>query len=134
MTGLLLATLLNLSPGIQLVDNVQGRKVALSEVRFRPIFISDDERKARPPFEQLSRDQLVAELHRVENERPGLGGPIAILAVGVALAVPGLGVTAIGLIGIFASTQTTTMSMGLIAAGSIIVAAVGFVMVTVGII
>ena len=100
-------------------------------MRFRPLFISEDERTPRPMFEQMTREQLVAELRRLDTERPSLGMPIALLAVGVALAVPGFGVTAIGLIGLLSSTQT--MVMGLTAVSAILTG-VGIIMVTVGVI
>jgi hypothetical protein len=124
MTGLLLATLLNLSPGIQLLDNAGARHVTL---------VSEDERSPRPLFEQMSREQLLAELHRIDGARPGLGGPIAVLAVGVALIVPGVAVTAGGLIGLIASRSGSSMVLAFTTASAIILG-VGFVMVTVGII
>ncbi len=131
MTALLLATLLQFSPGIGLVDNVQARHIALSSARFAPLLVSEDEGVPRPMFDQLTREQLSAELRRLDETRPGLGGPIATLAVGVALIIPGLGITAGGLIGLIASARGTVMGFTTAAA---IVLGVGFVMVTVGII
>jgi hypothetical protein len=132
MTGLLLATLLNLSPGIQLIDNIGARNVALSDARFRPLLVSEDERTPRPMFEQMTREQLVNELRRIDESRPGLGGPIALLAVGVALIIPGGGVTIAGLIGLIASLRTSAMVA--FTTASAIVLGVGVVMVGVGII
>ena len=131
MTGLLLAALLNLSPGIQLADNVSARHVALSDVRFRPLLVSDDEKVPRPMFEQMTRDQLAAELKRLDDERPSLGMPIGLLVAGAALIIPGIGVTAVGVIGLIASARGAVM--GLLTASAILTG-VGFVMVTVGII
>lgn len=124
MTGLLLATLLNLSPGIQLVDGASARHVTL---------VSDDERTPRPMFEQMSREQLVAELHRIDDARPGLGGPIAVLVVGAALIIPGVGLTGGGLIALIASRSASSMMVAFTTASAIVLG-VGFVMVTVGII
>ncbi len=124
MTGLLLAALLNVSPGIALTDTMEARHAFL--------YVAQDERVPRPMFEPLSREQLVAELARIDGVRPGLGGPIALLAVGLALAVPGGGVTAAGLIGLLASSRL--MSMGLGTLISAVLTGVGVVMVTVGVI
>jgi hypothetical protein len=38
--------------------------------------------QAQYSLQQMSREQLVFEKHRLEDEMPGLGGPIAITAVG----------------------------------------------------
>jgi hypothetical protein len=97
LTGLLLATLLNLSPGIQLADNVEARNVALSEARLPLLFVmSDDDEDVRPSIDAMTREQLAAELRRLDDTRPGLGGPIALMVVGVALAVPGAGIVLAG--------------------------------------
>jgi hypothetical protein len=40
------------------------------------------------PVERMSRTELNAELERLERERPGLGGPIALMAIGGALTFP----------------------------------------------
>ncbi len=132
MTGLLLATLVHLSPGTLLLDNVEARNVALCDVRFSPLFASDDERVPRPMFEQLSREQLIAELRRLDETRPGLGGPIALLSVGVALIIPGVGVTIGGIIGLIASKAG--VSMGVATGISAVVMGVGVIMVAVGIV
>lgn len=80
-------SLLNLSPGIQLADNVAARNVALSDARFR--LVSDEEDEARPSLEAMTQAQLTAELRRLDETRPSLVGPIVMLVVGAALAVPG---------------------------------------------
>ncbi len=131
MTGLLLATLLNLAPGIQLVDNVGARHLALSEARFTPLLVSDDDRVPRPTLDQMSREQLAAELRRLDDERPSLGGPIATLVVGVALIVPGFGITVGGVIGLIANARGAVMGL---TTASLILTGIGFAMVTVGII
>ncbi|MBS1149282.1 MAG: hypothetical protein H6Q89_980 [Myxococcaceae bacterium] len=130
MTGLLLATLLPLSPGIQLIDNVEARHLALSDVRFHPLRVSDD---AQPPptFDQMSREQLRAELRRLDETRPSLGGPIAMLSVALALIIPGIPMTAIGVTGLVASARGAVVGWTL---ASGILTGVGFVIVTAGII
>ena len=87
MTALLLATLLNLSPGIQLADNVEARHLALSDARLPLLFVSDDEE--RPSIDAMTREQLAVELRRLDDTRPSLVGPIVLLGVGAALAIPG---------------------------------------------
>ena len=90
MTGLLLATLLNLSPGIQLADNVESRHVVLSEARFRPQFVADyAEDGPRPNLDAMTRDQLDSELRRLDESKPNIVGPIVLLSVGGGLAIPG---------------------------------------------
>lgn len=80
MTPLVLLSLLCASNPIQLVDNVGGRHIRL---------VSDDDDAPRPTLDSMTREQLSAELRRLEESRPGLGGPIALLSVGVVLVVPG---------------------------------------------
>ncbi len=54
----------------------------------------------QPTFEGWTRAQLQAEARRLEDERPGLGGPIAMMAVGGAIGVIDLVVVFLG--GVFA--------------------------------
>lgn len=95
MTGLLLAVLLNLSPGIQLADNVSARHVALSQARLPLVFVSDED--VRPSIDAMSREQLAVELRRLEENKPSLVGPIVLLSVGGALAIPGVYILLTGL-------------------------------------
>lgn len=78
MTSLLLVIVVCSSPGIRLVDTSTGRIRLVSD---------DDEEK--PNLDKMTRVQLVEELHRLEDARPGLGGPIAMTVVGAALLFPG---------------------------------------------
>ena len=66
MISVLLLTVLNLAPGIQLADNVAGRNVALSEARIRLISNEADD---RPSLEAMTREQLAAELRRLDETR-----------------------------------------------------------------
>lgn len=120
MTALLLATLLNASAGISLVDNPGARHVVL---------VSDDEKPAKPID---SREGLLTELKRIDDSRPGLGGPVALLAVGVALVIPGLAFSVAGITGLITTTQlaSTMMRVGYIVAGSF--TGVGAVLIVVG--
>lgn len=131
MTAFLLATLLNLAPGIQLVDNVEARHVVLSDVRLKPIFVADEEKSATPVFETMGRDELYAQLKRLEDSRPGLGGPIAALAIGVALVLPGAGITVAGAVSLIAGLRGVTGMAALTTAG-IVLLSLGVVMVVVG--
>ena len=129
MTGLLLATLLNLTPGIQLADNVGARHLALSEARFVPLFVTEDERTPRPMFEQMTRDQLVGELRRLDDVRPSLGMPIGLLVAGVLLILPGAPITVAGSIALGVALRGAMTGL---AAGASILLGVGAVMLTVG--
>ncbi|MBS1151946.1 MAG: hypothetical protein H6Q89_3644 [Myxococcaceae bacterium] len=127
MTGLVLVTLLNLAPGIQLADNVASRHVALSEARFQ--LVSDDEDAPRPTLDSMTREQLAVELRRLDDTRPGLGGPIAMLSVGVVLAVPGV---ALGILGLSLVAVEAGMKAGAGTAVGYLVMAGGGVFVLVG--
>ena len=122
MTGLLLTTLLSLSPGIQLTDGFEARHVRL---------VADE--AVRPSLDQMTREQLVGELHRINGQRPGLGGPIATLAVGVAVIIPGLALSFGGLIALLATSAGRTM-VGMASTVAGVVLTVGLVMVGVGIV
>jgi len=124
LTGLLLATLLNLSPGIQLADNVESRNVALSEARLPLLFVSDDD-GPRPSLDAMTREQLAVELRRLDETKPSIVGPIILLSVGGAVAIPGLYLvlTNVGYLG----TTSTAVRIA-----TFIVLGVGAVMITVG--
>lgn len=107
MTGLLLATLLNLSPGIQLADNVAARNVALSEARLPLLFVSDDEETKKPSIDAMTRDQLAAELRRLDETKPSIVGPIVMLAIGAPLVIGGSLIVIEGLGNIAAVSGTT---------------------------
>lgn len=136
MTSLLLLAL-NLSPGIQLADNISARNVALSDARIR--LVSDDE-ETRPSLDTMTREQLVAELRRLDETRPSLVGPIVLLSVGVALAVPGyivLNMLMGGLLGSAASITTNGSAvavMYLAFVGVGVLCIVGIVLVIIGVV
>ena len=126
MTALVLAALLNLSPGIQLADNVESRHVALSEARLPLVFVSSDE--LRPSIDAMTREQLAAELRRLEDTRPSLVGPIVLLSVGAVLAIPGAALIAIG-VGNLGGTSFVEVLM---IAGGAMLTITGVVLVLVG--
>ena len=83
MTGILVS-LLTLSPGIQLADNVESRHVALAD---RIQLVVDE--GLRPSLDVMTREQLAAELRRIDETRPSIVAPIVSLAIGLAFAIPG---------------------------------------------
>ncbi len=121
MTALLLATLLNLSPGIVLADNVSARHVALSEARLPLLFVSDDEDEKRPSIDAMTREQLAVELRRLDESRPSLVGPIVLMSVGAVLTFPGIGVFLVGVADLSSSSIVPYLLVGF-----------GAIMITVG--
>ena len=115
MTGLLLATLLNLSPGIVLADNVEARNVALSDARLRLQFVADD--GPRPSLDTMTREQLAAELRRLDDTKPSIGGPIVLLSIGAGLSIPGAYFLISGLSTAAFNSGTFTQAAGYILAG-----------------
>lgn len=126
MTALLLATLLNLSPGIQLADGAGVRNVALSEARLPFLLVSDEEDDKRPSIDAMTREQLVSELRRLDDTRPSLGGPIAALSVGVVLGISGAAVAfvGVGVIGFSGSAQILTYALLGVGGAMVIVGAI----------
>lgn len=123
MTGLVLATLLTTSPGIQLADNLGGRTIRLV----------DDDAPAASPLDGMTRDQLRVELLRLQDSRPGLGAGIALLAVGAALLIPGAVVTIVGA-GLLVASLATRVSMGIGIVVGAVVLGVGVIMAGVGVV
>lgn len=80
MTGLLVITLLGLSPGVQLADAVPRHSHLIQLV--------DDE---SPDLTRMNRDDLYYELRRLEAARPTLVVPIVLLGLGAGLGFAGLG-------------------------------------------
>lgn len=132
MTGLLLATLLNLSPGIVLADNVESRHVALSDVRFRLQFVSDDSEKPEPTLDQMTREQLAEELKRVESSRPSIVGPIVLLAVGAGLGASGVVLFLTGLASVGRATTVAQLIPYLMVGLGGVLSVVGVVLLIVG--
>src|SRR3954454_10742262 len=59
------------------------------------VFYAQDNGPGGPgdrPVEQMTREELQAEYQRLDQERPSIGGPIALTAVGGGLLIIGLGV------------------------------------------
>ena len=141
MMCLLLATVLNLSPGISLADNVESRHVALSDIRTRLQFVSDDDDK-RPSLDAMTREQLAVELRRLDGTRPSLVGPIVLLSLGAAFAIPGavLMVTSLAAIAVngtpnFGSSGTSGLSAAIpyfTFIGGAVLATVGVILVLIG--
>lgn len=132
MTSLLLLTLLNLAPGIQLADTVEGRHVALSDARIR--LVSDDE-ETRPSIDAMTREQLTAELRRLDETKPSLVGPIVLTAVGLGLGVGGYVGISILAASLFASGSAGGIGVVLLYVGFILVGVaciVGIVLAIVG--
>lgn len=114
MTAILLATLLNLSPGVRLADDVKPRNVALSEARLPLQFVVFDDAippqpPPPPPLDDpntpppadavggLSRADLTAQLRRMDETRPSLGGPIVMISLGTPLLFLGTLVMAVSI-------------------------------------
>jgi hypothetical protein len=134
LTGLLLATLVNLSPGIQLADNVGARHVALSGARLPLVFVSDDDDGPRPSIDAMTREQLAVELRRLDENRPSLGGPIALLSVGVALCIPGAAIIIGGLgagFGFGSGSVAATVAILVVGFGAVLLT-VGVILALVG--
>lgn len=88
LSGFLVATLLNLSPGVQLADSTGYRHVGLSD---RIVRVDDEvQPQPLPSIDQMTRAQMETEVRRVEAERPSLAMPIVLLSVGVGAAVTGI--------------------------------------------
>ena len=83
MTHLILLSVLNVAPGIQLADNVDARHVALSDPGIR----QDDD--GLPRVDAMTQGQLVAEQRRLDETRPSLVGPAVLLGVGGGLSISG---------------------------------------------
>ena len=159
MTAFLLATLLNLAPGmrmadgvpsqsppgirmadgvpsqsppgIRMADNVSSRNVALSEARLPLLFVIDEDDDKRPSIDAMTREQLVSELRRLDETRPSLGGPIAAMSVGAVLAIVGgsLAFVGVSVIGFSGSAQILTYAL-LGLGGAIVI--VGAILLLVG--
>src|SRR4051812_28790768 len=114
VAGLMLASLLQLSPGVQLADSTGYRHVGLSD---RLIFVDGDE-TPRPSLDQMTRAQMESEARRLEGERPSLIGPIVLLAVGGGVAIVGLGVAYSGLAFLAYNTARGVAATGLILLGA----------------
>jgi hypothetical protein len=136
LTPLLLLTVLNLAPGIQLADNVAGRHVALSEARIR--LVSSEEDEGRPSLDSMTREQLAAEMRRLDETRPSLVGPIVLTAVGVGLLTGGyvlLNVFYGGLTGLSVTGNSTAvlltylgfLAVGLVTIAGVVLAIIGSV-------
>lgn len=123
MTGLILATFLTASPGIQLADTFAGRNIRLV-----------DDAPASANLDAMTREQLGVELQRLQDARPGLGAPIALLAVGVPLIIGGGVTTVVGIALLITSIATRLPSMGLGLVAATIVLGVGVVMFGVGVV
>ncbi len=126
MIGLFLATLLNLSPGIQLADNVAARNVALSGTRFPLLFVAAGDDRPRPSIDAMTREQLAVELRRLDNTVPSLVGPIVLLSVGGVLCVPGAALMIYGI--------TTAGEASSVAILGYFVATLGVAVLTVGVV
>ena len=69
MTGLLLTCLLGLSPGVQLADSQAQRHIRLV---------------AYDPYYNMGKDDLLAELSKLDANNPSLVTPVVMLGIGVA--------------------------------------------------
>lgn len=123
MLSLVLVSTLHLAPGVRLIDS------AAMHPRIR--LVRDDEDQ-RPSLDTMTREQLVREQRRLEDERPGLGGPIAQMAVGYPLLFGGIGVAFFGVGSLaFATSTGVLVGFALIVVGGAMVT-VGFILALVG--
>lgn len=83
MTGIFLVAVLGLSPGVRLADSVGPRHAGLIGGTIRLV---DDQSYAHD-LEAMTRDEVQAEITRLESSRPGLVGPIVLLSVGGGLTI-----------------------------------------------
>ena len=85
MTGLLIATILQLSPGIQLADSAGPRHLRLIEYEHRhtPPFYSEADELPQHVVEELNVEQLKGALDVLEAARPTYRLPSILLGAGL---------------------------------------------------
>lgn len=88
MTGLLLATLLHLAPGIRLADNFEHRRVAFREQRPTPPWYSEADEMPQHVVEELNAQQLRGVLLILEERRPRYSVPALLFSLGIVVGVP----------------------------------------------
>jgi hypothetical protein len=125
MIAAVLVAVLNLAPGIQLADTTGPRHVGLLGGG-RVVFVSDDEAPTMS-IDQMTRDQQVNELRRIEENRPSLVGPIVLLSIGGALLIEGV-------YNLFSGLYTVGLGGTIYATAGYIVLGIGAISITVGVI
>jgi hypothetical protein len=128
MTALLLATLLNLSPGdVRMADDWKPRAAGLADTRFKLQFVADDPSMPPPPpppveeptrsVEGMTRGQIEAQIAKLEENRPTMAGPIVLMAIGapvLSLGVVILLFTSIVVGAIFISVGVVCAGLGML--------------------
>ncbi|MBL8954595.1 MAG: hypothetical protein JNK82_27700 [Myxococcaceae bacterium] len=81
----------------------------------------DDDGEPWVPVAELQREAVLAEISLLEGRRPGLGGPISLLVMGLLVGVTGIG---FGLGGAVDTAITGVLSWALWVGGGVLVAGV----------